>query len=256
MALSTEAAVRELQTASSVYIAYSRYTNLPYVTEGEETANDQVWIFAKEQDIKAFGQKLLEDKILIIGMRYDKKDYNRLFSTLYAIDVNAVVWNNGKESAEIELSMIARQADFDSLEPSKRPLFNPALQLCGIYFMQELRKPVPQDQKEDLHDLEEELLANLRKAQFLVPMEVSPQDPKKISVPFLKTKNGDLLQPAFTDVIELEKFTKGKRLRAVKVAFEKLPGLLLEQSKAMAVNPMGFNLVLDREQLKRIAGSV
>ena len=254
MSLTTEAAVKELQAAPSVFLACSRYTNLPYVTEGEETANDQVWIFAKEQDIKNFGQKLAADKVLIMGMKYEKKDFNRLYATLYAIDVNAVVWNNGKESAEVELSSIARQADFDSLEPSKRPLFNPALQLCGIYFMQELRKPVPQDQKENLHDLEEELLVNLKKAQFLVPMEVSPQDPKKISVPFLKTKNGDLLQPAFSDVMELEKFTRGKKLRAAKVSFEKLPGLLLEQSKAIAINPLGFNLVLDREQLRRIAG--
>ena len=51
MSLTTEAAVKELQAAPSVFLACSRYTNLPYVTEGEETANDQVWIFAKEQDI-------------------------------------------------------------------------------------------------------------------------------------------------------------------------------------------------------------
>ena len=38
----------------------------------------------------------------------------------------------------------------------------------------------------------------------------------------------------------------------MKIPFEKLSGLLLEQSKAFVINPLGFNLPLDRDQLKKI----
>ncbi len=60
----------------------------------------------------------------------------------YAIGVNSVVWVDGENQIEVELTRIARQADFSQLEPKKQPLFNSTLQLSGIYFMQELRRPI------------------------------------------------------------------------------------------------------------------
>ena len=47
------------------------------------------------------------------------------------------------------------------IEPAKRPLLNPTLELSGIYFMQELRRPVEKDQHGNLRELEEELIVNL-----------------------------------------------------------------------------------------------
>ena len=43
------------------------------MTCGEETFNDQVWFFAEEEGVKEFGQKKLEEKILLMGMKYEKK---------------------------------------------------------------------------------------------------------------------------------------------------------------------------------------
>ncbi len=256
MAMTKEMAARELQTSSRLYVAYHTATKLPYVTCDEESYNDQVWIFASEEGLKKFAQEKFKEKILLAGTRFEKKDLNRLYATLYAIDANAIVYVKGDEQVEVELTAVARQADFSKMEESHRPLFNPALQLCGIYFMQELRRPREKDEpRPNLRAQEEELIANLRKAQFLVPMEVSPEDAKKISVPYLKNKNGDILQPAFTDVLELERFTRGKKLRAAKVTFDKLPGLLIEQAKALVINPMGFNLILDRDMLGKIGGA-
>ena len=54
--------------------------------------------------------------------------------------------------------------------------------------------------------------------------------------------------------MEFDKFARGKKLRAAKVPFAKLPGLLIKQARAFVINPMGFNLILDREQLGRILG--
>ena len=254
MAISKQDAVKELQNRDMVFVAYSQATKLPYVTCDEESFNDQAWIFSTEEGIKAFGKKLLDDKILLMGMRFEKKDYPRFYGTLYAIGVNSVIWVDGEEQVEVELPDIAKQADMSQLEPAKRPLLNPTLQLSGIYFMQELRRPVPQEEHKGLRDLEEELLANIKKSEYLIAMDVDPTDPKKINIPFLKNKNEEILQPVFTDVMELEKFVKGKKLRIAKVPFDKLPGLMMEQAKAFVVNPMGFNLLLNKDQITKILG--
>lgn len=255
MGISREEAIKELQTRDAVYVAYAQATKLPYVKCDEETYNDQAWIFSTEEGIKAFGKRMVEEnKILLMGMKYEKKHYPRLYGTFYAIGVNTIVWVDGEDQIEIDLPDIARQTDMSQIEPSKRPLLNPTLELSGIYFMQELRRPVEKDQHGNLRELEEELIVNLRKAEYLIPMNVDPEDPKKINIPYLKNKKDEILQPVFTDVMELEKFTKGQKMRIAKVPLAKLPELMIEKAVAYAVNPLGFNLVLNKDQLLKIVG--
>ena len=245
-------AVKQLQNRDVVFVAYSQATKLPYVTCDEESFNDQAWVFSTEEGIKEFGKKKLEDKILLMGMKYEKKDFPRFYGTLYAIGVNTVIWADGEDRTEVDLTDIAKQADLSKLEPAKRPLFNSTLQLSGIYFMQELRRPVKKEERKNMRELEEELIANLLKSDFLIAMDKDPEDPNKVNIPFLKNKEGDVLQPAFSDIMEFEKFAKGKKLRAARVPFAKLPDVLIPQAKAMVVNPMGINLILDKEQLNKI----
>lgn len=255
MGISEQDAIKELQTRETIFVAYSQATKLPYVICDEESFNDQVWVFATEEEIKAFGQKKLQDKILLMGMKYENKDFPRFYGTLYAIGVNSVVWVDGENQIEVDLAKIARQADFSKLEPSKQPLFNSTLQLSGIYFMQELRRPIKKEERTvNLREMEEELIVNLKKSEFLVAMATDPEDPNKVNIPYLKNKDGDILQPAFTDVMEFDKFARGKKLRAAKVPFAKLPGLIIKQAKGFVINPMGFNLILDRVQLGKILG--
>ena len=66
----------------------------------------------------------------------------------------------------------------------------------------------------NLREMEEELIVNLKKSEFLVAMATDPEDPTKVNIPYLKNKQGDILQPAFTDVMEFDKFARGKKLRA------------------------------------------
>lgn len=254
MGISVEEAVSELKGREDIYVLYSQVTKLPYVTCGEETYNDQAWFFAEEEALKEYGKKKLDDKILLMGMKYEKKNFPRMYGLLYSIGVNSVIWNRGGEQVEIELSEIVREPDLSKVPPEKRPLINPTLQLSGIYFMQELRRPVEKEERKNLHEQEEELIANLKKADFLIALNPAGEDPKKISLPYLKNKDGKILQPVFSDVMEFEKFAKGKKLRVIKLPFEKLPGILTEQAEAVVVNPMGFNLPLNRDQMKRIIG--
>ena len=216
MGISVEEAIHELRNREEVFVAYSQATKLPYVTCDDETFNDQARIFATEEEIKEYGKQLLEDKILLMGMKYEKKDFPRLYGTLYAIGVNSVIWIDGEEQIEIEIGKIAKQRDMSKIEPAKRPLLNPSLELSGIYFMQELRRPVPQEEHKNLRALEEEVIVNLRKSDFLVAMQRKGDEPDKINIPYLKNKEGKILQPVFSDVMEFEKFAKGKKLRIAK----------------------------------------
>ena len=254
MGISVEEAIQELRNREEVFVAYSQATKLPYVTCDEETFNDQARIFATEEEIKEYGKQLLEDKILLMGMKYEKKDFPRLYGTLYAIGVNSVIWTDGNDQIEVEIQRIASQRDMSMIEPSKRPLLNPSLELSGIYFMQELRRPVEKDQHGNIRELEEELIVNLRKSEFLLAMDVDPENPKKINIPYLKNKKEEILQPVFTDVMEFEKFGRGKNLRVAKVTMDKLPSLMIPQASAYVVNPLGFNLILNKEQVEKIAG--
>lgn len=189
-----------------------------------------------------------------MGMKYEKKDFPRMYGLMFAIGANSVIWNNGTEEIEIDLERIVRKPDLSQVEPAKRPLINSTLQLSGIYFMQELRRPVAKEEHKNLRELEEELIVNLKKSQFLVAMEVDKENPKKINIPYLKNKEGQILQPVFSDVMEYEKFARGKKFRLAKIPFAKLPEILNTQAEAMVFNPLGFNLILNKEQFKKILG--
>lgn len=262
MGMSVEEAVKDIQTREEIFVVYSRASNLPYVSEGEESFADQVWFFASEDEIKEFGKKKAEEKIPLFAMKYEKKDYPKMYGLIFTMGADAIVWNNGEEQVEIELKKIVREPDLSSVDPQKRPLTNPTLQLAGAYFMQELRRPIGQDAPEEekkaraikLHELDEQLVANIRKSEYLVAMNPVDEESRKLSIPYLKNKDGKILQPAFSDVLEFQKFARGQKLRVAKVPFEKLEGLLIEQAEALVINPLGFNLPLNRDQLKKIAG--
>ena len=115
MGISKEEAIKELQTREEIFVAYSQATKLPYVKCDEETFNDQAWIFSTEEGIKEFGKKMLEEKVLLMGMKFTKKDYPRLYGTFYAIGVNTVVWVDGEDKIEIDLPDVAKQADMSKI---------------------------------------------------------------------------------------------------------------------------------------------
>lgn len=255
MGMSVEEAIRELKAREDIYVLYCQTTRLPYVTCGEETYNDQAWFFAEEDALKEYGKKMLDEKMLLMGMKYEKKDFPRLYGLLYSIGVNSLLWNKDGEQIEIDLDKIVKEPDLSKLPPEKRPLINPTLQLSGIYFMQELRRPVEKEERKNIRSQEEELIANLKKSDFLIALNPAEDDPKKVSLPYLKNKDGKILQPVFSDVMEFEKFAKGKKLRIIKLPFSKLPEILMEQAEAIVVNPMGFNLPLTRDQMKLIIGN-
>ncbi len=249
-----------MQTGKNLFVAYSMATRLPYVICDPESFNDQAWVFATEQGVKAFAQKTTREKNPVIGTKFENKGFLGFFGTLYAIGVNTVVFNSGDDRIEVELTDIAKQVDYSKMPPEARPLFNSTLQLSGIYYTQALARIVDKQEqadpdfmerrRENLEELWEEVAVNLREAQFLLVSRADPNDPKKINFPCVKGKNDQIFQPVFTDMLEVRKFIKDQKFRISKVPFEKLSQVLIPQAAGISVNPLGFNLILTKEQLE------
>ena len=96
-----------------------------------------------------------------------------------------------------------------------------------------------------IKELQEELLAHYGKGTFLIPVEENGQ------IPILKQKDGSLYQPVFTDVLEFQKFTKGRPVRSAVVPGEKIAELLMEDVKGVVLNPLGVNVQLQVARRKR-----
>lgn len=250
--MNKEEAVKQLKQAENYFVAYSKTTNMPYLTCSQETYNDQVWIFSTEEELKEFGKQKAQEQIVLYGMNVPKDQFPRFYATLYAMGINTIVYQSGQESAEIEFTDLV-VFDFNRLPQEKRPLINQEMQLSGIYMMQELRRPVKMEEKTNLRELEEEVIANLKKADYLIAVEPVEEDGKKrLNIPYVQNKKGEKFQPIFTDTMELDKFARGKKFNLIRVKFQDLPRYLIAESQGYAVNPLGFNLPLSKEQMSKL----
>lgn len=258
MAVDKSFFVKSIQRKPDFIVAYCGYTNMPFVLCDPDTFNDQVWIFDTEELLQEFAKAYTERKILLRGIKYLNKDFLGFFSLLFAIGVNELVFVNQAGKQLIEMEELVKKPDYSKLPPEKQPIFNPELQLTGLYFMQEMSRPVPIEEKSGLQEMEEELAANLSKGRYILPVELLPgpdSDANKLKnrqyrIPILKNKNGDVLQPLFTDMPELAKFNKGNQFKALVVPFGHLPRLLVKDSRGFVLNPAGFHIAMPRELIE------
>lgn len=261
MAVDKKFLVKSVQKKESMIVAYCGFTNMPFIVCDPESYNDQVWIFDTEKQLQDFAKPYTEKKILLKGVKYPNKNFLGFFSTLFAIGVNELVFvgENGREFLGLE--ELVRRPDYSKLPKEQQPIFNPQLQLTGLYFMQEASRPIPNEEKPGLKELEEELAVNLMKARYVVPIELleGPESDieklknKKYRLPVLKHKNGDILQPIFTDPTELAKFNKENKFRALSVPYDNLVKILSKEAKGYILNPAGFHIAMPRELLNGLS---
>lgn len=244
--------IRKIQTQEEVYTILSRATRLPYVICDPESFNDQVWIFETKEELEKAVKPLTDKKNPIAAIKVENKSYLSFYTTLYTLGVNAVVFYEKDKATEFDLEEIIKKPDFSALPKEKQPLFNPQLQLSGIYFMQELRRGGANEEKDNLPELEEEVAANVVKSRYLMAVQrpEEGQDPKNVQVPYIKNNQGDVYQPLFTDAEEFRKFNKEKKLQALLVGFDNLDKVMIPAAKGIIINPQGFNLIIPKEKIQ------
>lgn len=257
MAVDKSFLIKKIQKRTNMIVAYCGYTGMPLVVCDPETFNDQVYIFETEALLQEFAKPYIERKVLLRGVQYKNAQFLQFFSSLFTMGVNELVFVNEGATTKIELEELVRRPDYSKLRKEEVPVLNPELQLTGLYFMQEASRPVPNEEKENLKDLEEELAANMVKARYLVAIEMNegPESDaeklknKQYKLPILKNKNGDVLQPVFTDPVEFQKFAKGKKLKAISVPYADLSKLLVKEAKGFMLNPAGYHILMPKELL-------
>lgn len=254
--------IKKIQRSPGFFTAFSSLTRMPYVACDPETFDDQVYIFATEELCKDFTKTLGEQQTPAAPLHIPQPQMNGFFVSLYALDVDTVVFRDDAGEVRLSVEELAKKPDMEKVAASQIPIMNPQLTLTMIYFLQELRRPAKHDLSR-LHELEEEMIANLVKAPLILGLETvndeqntDPEkvDRKNIRVPFIKSKDGDIYQPIYSDFTEFRKYAgpKALKMRISKLSVKQLPQFLIKDSKGFVLNPAGVNLVLTTKQLERI----
>ncbi len=261
MAVDQAFIIQQLMNKEVLYAAFCMNTKMPFIICDPETYNDQVWVFDSEDVLKKFIQDYAEKKYIIRGAKMEKKQFPGFFASLYTLDVNEIVFAEAGSTTDIALSAIIRRPDFSKLPVISRPVENPSLQLSGLYFMQEATRQIPNEQKENLQDLNEEFSANLASARYVVailPKEGEGSLQEKLSkhqfsVPVLNLKNGKKFVPCFSDQFEFDKFRRGdKKLLELAVPLPGLMQYLGNGTDGFMLNPMGMSMALTPELISAI----
>ena len=277
MAIDHSFIIRKIQTLPEMFVIFSQLTKQPYVTCDEETFDDQIHIFTDAQKAHAFVQESTEQKkIPVVSVKVNSEQFLHFYGTLYSIGINTIVLHDLESETALPLeSIVHRRHNPDEIPPEKRPITNPELLLTALYFLQEMRRPIPDEEKTNLQELDEELVANLVRGRFLSGIIVDENEQEEsaeensdnntekmkknnIRVPYINNRNGEMYQAIFTDGYELQKFDPKKRLRPVVIKFDDLEKFLVKDAKGYVLNPVSVALSLRREQLpafkKRIDG--
>ncbi len=265
MAIDNKFAIKKLRKQENVWAVFSPLTRLPYVACDPETFDDQIYLFADEELCRESVKQLGEEKNPASVLKIPQAQLNGFLHSLYALDVNAVVFHDGGGQSAIAVEELVRRPDMEKLSASKIPIMNPALALTMIYFLQELRRPIQHDMTR-LRELEEEMVVNLVKSRLILGIETvndeNNSDPEKIEIknvriPFVKTKEGDIYQPIYSDFSEFRKYTarNPRKQRMSVLGIRQLPQFLVKESKGYVLNPASMNLILTADQLKRILSS-
>lgn len=262
MAIDNTFVIKKIQKLDGFFTVFSPLTRMPYISCDKETFDDQVFLFSAEEGCKTFVGELNEQKIPAVLMKIQQPQMKGFLNSLYALDVNMVVFHDDSGASRLEIEELVKRPDMEKLAQEKIPIMNPQLTLTMIYFLQELRRPVKHDVAQ-LRELEEEMIANLVKAHFILAIETAQDEGsedalkvnvKNIKIPYIKNKEGDIYQPLYSDFSEFRKYTgpNAPKLRMSNLSFSQLPQFLIKDSKGYVINPAGVNLVLTVEQIQRI----
>lgn len=262
MTIDNKFAIKKLQKLDGFFTVFSPLTRMPYVSCDEETFDDQVYLFSTENICKEFVSQLGSKQIPSALMKIQQPQMKGFLNSLYALDVNMVVFRDDAGTNRIDLETLAPRPDMEKLAKEKIPIMNPRLTLTMIYFLQELRRPIKHDMAR-LRELEEEMIANLVKSSFILAIETAEEENseepvkvnlKNIKIPYIKNKEGDIYQPLYSDFSEFRKYTgpNAAKLRMSNLSFSQLPQFLIKDSEGYVINPAGTNLVLTVEQIQRI----
>lgn len=245
--------LKRLQKMETMYCIITKATNLPFVHCDEETCNDQVWIFSDERFAKKAAFQEMQNKREVLVAKIENSQFLTFYTSLFSLGINELLLDKGANAVAFDLDKLVRKPDLSALPVEKRPVENPELVLTGVYFAQERALPEDMRNQESLKDLQEELIANVRRGKILLPVQAPEDggafDPKNMRLPLMKMKNGDSYQPVFSDAGEFQRFNREKKFHAIAIDSDKLKRMMKEEIKGIMLNPTTLRLVIPKQSL-------
>ncbi len=137
-----------------------------------------------------------------------------------------VLHDNDTETSLALEAIVHRRHNPDELPEKQRPVINPELMLTSLYFLQEMRRPVSEEEKRkaDLRAMDEELVANLVRGRFLsgIIVDESEKDAdSKAENPDGNTEDGNIEEAKESETEEEQpkkKITSVFRMSTIRTA--------------------------------------
>jgi len=113
-------------------------------------------------------------------------------------------------------------------------------------------------QQEPTQENERRFFSEIKNAKFLVPCVKSEQPPNKAYPAVLNTQKGEKFLPAFSDLVEFEKWPFDRlNVSVSEFSFDDLKHIILEDQQkqnlvGIAINPFGQALLLRQSQIAQI----
>ena len=104
--------IKKMLKRTSILVAFSAGSNMPYVVCDEETFNDRIWIFENERLLGDFAKSCQEKKIAIRGVKYPNKLFPTFFGSLFLMGVNEIVFQDESRQVVTELETIVKKPDY------------------------------------------------------------------------------------------------------------------------------------------------
>ncbi len=228
-----------LRNPGELYVVMSGATRLPFVFCDGETYDDEVFLYYRAEDAQEKAKALQDQKYAAGVAKLEDEQLLAFYTSLYTMGVNCLAVNYGTDTQiSLQLSELVVRKNPSELPEGKKPVENPELHLTAIYFMQEMRRQAQPQLTEELKELQEEMLAHYSKGTFVAAVREDGQ------VPVLKQKDGTVYQPIFTDMLELQKFIGGQKMKTAIIPAAKIPEVMVAEAKGVVINPLGVNVQL------------
>ncbi|MBQ0028295.1 MAG: SseB family protein [Lachnospiraceae bacterium] len=252
--MTKESFLPQIPQMDGMYIVFSTATRCPYVVCNPETYDDETYVCLTDEVAEKKVGELRGNTIPVDFFKIKKEGMLNYFNELYGFGVNAVRFFTGDDEICLQLTEFVNKGDISKLPEERRPLENPSLILSMLYFCQEVRYK-GRDLKK-VAELEEEMVANISRSQFLVPVrEISNKEDGKKDVKFMvvKSSNGEPVVPVFTDTVTLKHFLGKQVCHVIKMTIEQIGNLQIPGiEKGFLINPNGVGLLLNKEQINHI----
>ncbi len=246
--------LQNIPSLEKVYLIQSGYTKNPFVICDEQTFDDKVIVFLDEDFAKSEIEKLNKKNNNVSYITIEQKDLANAIATLELYGINAINFIDKNYNFLYQISDIVK---IPAREDKNLKIFeNPNLAITMTYFMQELRKNDKDSDVDNLKKLEEEMIVNIMRANFLLPIS---KEKKGNAAGLLMMKTGDdkHLIPIFTDHIEFNRFKKDLDVDLKILDFKQMTELIVpENTFAFIINPSGIGVLITKEWLNRVKGNI